>query len=209
MDRTFIASTAGAPYIIIVSTSSPYMSLKDLEDEAKKDPGNFTWTSMGGAGGHDFTFRQFFKASGVDVYKTRAVMSVSGSTAVTLTASSSVKMGAGTPASCGPALRGVMVRALAITSEKRLSDFPDLPTTEELGRPTLNAIAWVGISGPPKLPSHIVRIWNEAIKMMLNDPDILSKMKNFGLTPLYLDADATRERVIKQIGEAEILWGLK
>lgn len=74
MDRTFLAITATSPMALMVPPTSPFKSLRDLEEEAKKNPGNFTWTSLGGVGGQDFTIRQFFKAIGVDVKKTKPIM---------------------------------------------------------------------------------------------------------------------------------------
>lgn len=47
MDRTFIGVATGVAMFIVVPPNSPFMTMKDLETEAKKDPGNFSWTSLG------------------------------------------------------------------------------------------------------------------------------------------------------------------
>lgn len=209
MDRTFITMTAISPMAIIVHSPSPYKSLKDLEVEAKKDPENFTWTSLGGAGGHDFTTRQFFKAIGIDVSKTKPVMVPGGAPAVSLTAGGHVKMGLGTVSACLPAIKGGTVRPLVVTSKQRWPDLPDVPTTLELGYPTVNHHYWMGISGTPKLPSHIVEIWDEALQEMLKDPEIISKVKSIGAVPFYHNAQEMREFVMKETEEVRELWGLK
>ena len=75
MDRTFVAIMTSTPLILGVPSGSPLKSMKDVEAEVKKDPGQFTWTSVGGAGGMDINTRLFFKAIGVDILKTRSIKS--------------------------------------------------------------------------------------------------------------------------------------
>jgi tripartite-type tricarboxylate transporter receptor subunit TctC len=209
MDRTFIAMTCVNPMIIFVPFTSPIKSLKELEVEAKKNPENFTWTSMGGAGSHDYVARQFFKAIGVDVLKTKPVMCQGGSQAASLTAGGHVIMGMNSIPSALPVIKGGMVRSLAITSKNRWSDLPDLPTTEELGYPTVNYLYWHGVSAPPRLLSNIIEIWDQALQEMLKDPEVIAKLKNVGTIPFYHNAHDFREFVMKEADEVAKLWGLK
>lgn len=209
MDRTFIASASIFHLIYMVPANSPFKSLKDLEAEAKKDPENFTWASLGGAAQQDYGTRQFFKAIGVDVSKTKPVMSQSGSQAMTLTAGGHVKMGSSATGSALPGIRGGMVRPLAITAKERFPDLPDVPTTAELGYPTLTSSQWNGVSGPPNLPSYIIEAWNKAIQKAAKDPKFISQLRNVGSTPLYLNSNETKEYVRKEIEEVEKTYGMK
>lgn len=209
MDRTFIAMTAITPMIIIVPSTSPIKSVKELEAEAKKSPETFTWTSLGGAGAQDFTSRQFIKAIGIDVMTTKPIMSQGGAQAVTLTAGGHVKMGVGTTSGAIPAISGGMVRPLAITSKTRYPDLPDLPTTAELGYPTVTCLYWMGISGPPNLPSYLVDIWGKALQEMLSDSEVLSKLKNIMAIPFYHNSRETKEYILKETEEVAILWSIK
>ncbi|MDI7259676.1 MAG: tripartite tricarboxylate transporter substrate binding protein [Thermodesulfobacteriota bacterium] len=208
MDRTFIGMTSIGPFFLMVSPTSPFNNLKELADEARKEPENFTWTSTGGASGLDFTGRQFFKAIGVDVPKTKPVMVPGGAPAVSLTAGGHVKMGLGA-SSAMPAIKGGMVKTLAITTKTRWPDLPNIPTTEEQGFPTIDVQYWTGLSGPPKLPSHIVEKWDKILQEALKDPDIVSAMRNIGVLPFYRNENGTKEYVIKEIEEVNTLWGLK
>lgn len=209
MDRTFIATTSITPYFIFVSSSSHIKSLKDLEAEAKKNPENFTWTSMGGVGGADSIARQFLRVIAVDLQKTKPIMAKSGPEAVTLTAGGHVKMGIGSAPATVPSVRSGMIRPLAITGKDRLSDLPDVPTTTEAGYSTVNTSHWIGISGPPKLPLYIVEIWEKVLKEMISDPEIISKMKNIGVVTFFRNSLETKEFVIKEIEEGNKLWSLK
>jgi len=209
MDRTFLGMIGQAPHVPIVAASSPFTSLKDLEAEAKKSSESFTWTSLGGASIQDYVIRQFLKAIGVDVLKTKPVMSQGGSQAVTLTAGGHVKMGTATTSSALPAIKGGMVRPLAITSPTRWPDLPDVATTAELGYPTITGVQWNGISGPPNLPAPVIEKWNKDLQEMLKDPDAISNLKNVGASPFFHDTRQFREFVLKQTEEVAILWGLK
>jgi tripartite-type tricarboxylate transporter receptor subunit TctC len=208
MDRTFVGMTSLGPFFLMVSPTSPFKTLKDLADEAKKDPDNFTWTSTGGASGLDFTGRQFFKTIGVDVSKTKPVMALGGAPAVSLTAGGHVKMGLGA-SSAMPAIKGEMVRTLAITTKTRWPDLPNIPTTEEQGFPTVNVQYWTGISGPPKLPSYIIDKWEKVLQEALKDPEIISAMRNIGVLPFYRNEHGTKEYVMKEVEGVNTLWGLK
>jgi tripartite-type tricarboxylate transporter receptor subunit TctC len=208
MDRTFIAVIDTCPMLIMVSPNSPFKSLKDLEAEAKKDPEKFTWTSLGGAGNQDLAVRQWLKAIGVDVMKTKPVMSKGGTEPITLTAGDNVKLGSSTVATALPAISGGMVRPIVVTSATRMSQLPNVPTTKELGFPTVTSSNWHSISGPPNLPLSIVNIWNKALEEVVKDPDAISKMNNIGAIPFYHNSQETREMVQKEIKEVTELWGL-
>ncbi len=208
MDRTFIAMTFILPIGFFVPSASPIKNLKDLEAEAKRDPGNFTWTLMGGASGPDYAMRQFFKAIGLDHATTKPIPVQGGSQVVVLVAGGNVKVGAGTVVSAFPSIKGGMTRPLCIIGNTRHPDLPDVPTTIEMGY-AVNIEHWLGISGPPKLPSFVVETWNAALEEMLKDPEIITKLKNIGALPYYRNARATREHVTKEFEELKNLWGLK
>jgi len=205
-DRTFIATAAITPNFLISASSSTFKTLKDIIEEAKRDPGSFTWTSIGGASPQDFTIRQFLKAIGVDVLKTKPIMVQGAAPAVSLTGGGHVKLGCGATSSAMPGIQGGTVRPLAYTWKERHPELPSVPTTAELGYPTVNCVYWVGISGPAKLPPQISQIWNDAIKALMNDTEFLTSLKNVKAMPFYRDSQQTRDHVIQETKEVEELW---
>jgi len=64
---------------------------------------------------------------------------------------------------------------------------------------------WAGFAGPPKLPSHIVDIWEKALQEMAKDPVSIAQMSNVG-RPFYLNSREMREHVQKEIDEVRELW---
>jgi tripartite-type tricarboxylate transporter receptor subunit TctC len=93
MDRTFVSMTTFSAQDIIVPATSPYKTLKDLMEDARKDPENFSWSSLGGVSGNDFGARMFFKAAGVDVARTKPVMSKGGAQGAALVAGGTCQNG--------------------------------------------------------------------------------------------------------------------
>ena len=209
LDRTFVAIVTASPFIMIVSANSPIKALKEVAEEAKKDPAAFTWGSLGGAGMQDFGTRQFLKAIGVDVTRTKPVIAPGGAPLVTMTAGGLLKVGASTAQGILPAYRSKIVKPLAQTGKTRHPDFPDTPTFEEAGYPSVTCYFWAGISAPPKLPRQIVDAWNKALKEAFADPEFVTRVKKTGGVPFYKDDRETRAYVEAEMKEVSALWGLK
>ncbi len=209
MDRTFIGMHSMLPYCVTVYAQSAFRNFKDLVEEAKKDPEHFTWTSAGGVGFQDIVFRQFCKAIGVDVLKTKPIVTKGAAQSAALTAGGHVKMGGGSATSCLAAIKAGTLRPLAVTSKERWPEIPDAPTTTELGYPTIKNQQWNGVSGPPKMPSGIVDVWEKAMREMAGDPEINSRMKSVGTKMHYLNARELREFLTRESDELKTLWGLK
>ena len=202
MDRTFIASFFTAPNVLIVYGQSPFKTVEDLVAWAKENPEKISYASIGGTTGNELTMRQFFKAIGVDVKKTKPVMVRGGSEIVILVSGGHAMMGSASTTATLPSVKGGTVRPLFITSKTRSPLLPDLRTAEEAGYPTLTTTNWVGVSGPMELSSLIVDKWSEGLREMLNVPEVISQMKNIGGVPFYLDPQAVKEYIIKDTQSA-------
>lgn len=205
-DRTFIAITAYTPMKFVVPANSPFKSLKDAAEAAKKDPANFTWTSLGGAGAQDMVNRQFFKAIGVDVTKTRPLQLKGGAEAITMTAGGHVMLGVGSYSSIAAPMQAGRLRVLAVASPERWPSLPDVPTAKEEGFETVETLYWIGFSGPPGLPQEIVDAYNKALKEITADPKVVEGLARVGLLPLYADPKGMVERVQRERKETQELW---
>lgn len=208
LDRTFVATVASAPIVFMCSPKFPWKNLKDLEAEVKSDPENFTWASMGAAGS-DNLGRQFFKAIGVDVEKTKPVKVRGMGEGNVLAAGGHIKLAMDATPTALPHVKGGLLKAIAITKYSMPEHFPGVTTNDEQGYPTVNTVWWWGVSGPPKLPSHIVDKWTETLQEILRDPEFISKMKNVASILTYRGPRETREYAIKEMEEVKQLWGVK
>jgi tripartite-type tricarboxylate transporter receptor subunit TctC len=70
----------------------------------------------------------------------------------------------------------------------------------------VQTLFWIGVSGPPKLPAHIVAAWNEALKAVLADPAVKEKMLNAGLLVSYEDAKGMLVRVERDRKKTQELY---
>ena len=205
-DRTFIAVAAYTPMKFAVPYDSPLKTLKDAAAAAKQDPSTFTWTSLGGAGAQDMAFRQFFKANDIDVAKTRSIQLKGGSEAVTMTAGGHVRMGVGSYSSLAAPMESKKLRVLAVAAPERWPNLPDTPTTAEAGFPSIEVLYWIGFSGPPKLPAHIVKTWDDTLQEISKSKALADGLLKVGLLPLYANAQAMAERVQKEEQQTKELY---
>jgi tripartite-type tricarboxylate transporter receptor subunit TctC len=206
-DRTFVAIMAYTPMIFIVPYDSPLQTLKDIASELQKTPGDFTWTSLGGAGAQDMAFRQLFAAANVDAKKTRSVALKGGSEAVTMTAGGHVKLGVGSYGAIAAPLAAKKIRVIATASPERWPNLKDTPTAAEAGFPSVETLYWIGISGPPNLPANIVQTWDEALREVVADKAVQEKLLHAGLLGSYFNAKDMSARIVKERAETQQLFG--
>ena len=206
MDRTFIAMTAMNPLVTIVPASSPFKTFDELVAYARDHTTELTWDSQGGVSGDDIAGRMVFSAIGVDPSKAKPVMSKGGSASAALVAGGHVVMGHPAVISALPHIQAGTVRPLAIALDHRDPTLPDVPTHGELGYPSVNCPFWLGVSGPPKLPEHIVKIWIEAIQDMLKDQEYNDAMKKMLFYPFYHGPKEMVEYINKERAVAEQIY---
>jgi len=166
-DFTPIALAGQAPLVLIVANNRPEKTLSEIVTAAKKDPNAWSFaTASLGAPGHlaAVAFNQFNDLNlPIIVYRGTAP-------AVNDVAGGHVPMMIEAILALLPMARAGSVRAVAVTSTKRSSLAPEIPTMAEVGLPALNFGAWWGMWGPPGLPADLVTTingWvNDAVKAL-------------------------------------------
>ncbi len=197
-ERTFLARAAASPMAFIVPANSPWKDLQAVADAAKKDPGALSWTSLGGTSGVDLVMRQFFKASGIDVPKTKMVTYPGAAPATNAVAGGHVQLGAATAGTILGLVRGGNARCIAVTSSEKLSDLPDVSTTGQQGFPAVNAVFWVGFSGPIGLPATVVSTWSEAVSEVLKDVEVKAKLARVTSAPAFLNSEDFKRFILEE-----------
>jgi len=110
--------------------------------------------------------------------------------AMTDTISGQVDAIFGSTASGMPLVRNNQLRALAVASPKRVVDFPDLPTFDELGISGVHVLNWWGIIGPAGLSQDKSdRLYN-ALQKVVAQPDVRTKLAGLGITPSIFPSEA-------------------
>ncbi len=100
-----------------------------------------------------------------------------------------------------PLTKAGKLRALAVTTDKRIPGYEDLPTVKESGLPDFTVVGWYGIMGPPKLPKALVtRIHAELIKV-LNEPVTNKRLVSLGSTSVGSDPEAFRKFLLADMAK--------
>jgi tripartite-type tricarboxylate transporter receptor subunit TctC len=100
-------------------------------------------------------------------------------------------------------IRAGTVRALAVSSPKRLPDFPDLPTFAEAGYPDLVAVVWFGLSGPSRMPDDIVQKLNKEVIRILALPQVRTRLEKDAISTEPLSPAEFTQYIGKEIER----WG--
>ena len=165
------------PDAIVVADNSPYKTLKDLVDYAKKNPGKVTFSGSGKGSANHLAQVSFDRLAGI-----KSVYVAFAGTAP----SSTALLGGQVTASWGyttvpPAYPGT--RMLAVAMEKRHPKFPDVPTFKELGYDLVSG-AYRGIAVPKTTPEPIRKKLAGMIDEINNDPAFIKQMEDNGFAML-------------------------
>lgn len=87
------------------------------------------------------------------------------------------------------------LRALAVTSSSRLPDLPQVPGITEAGYPSADVIAWVGLFAPAATPPAARTVLSNAVRKLMDDPEVKRQFANLGVQASYLDGDATMQKM--------------
>ncbi|TMH67457.1 MAG: tripartite tricarboxylate transporter substrate binding protein [Betaproteobacteria bacterium] len=173
-----IAKIGYAPLVIVVPTSSPAKSLKDLITMAKAEPGKLTYASAGnGSSGH--LAGELLKSTAtIDVLH---VPYKGGAPAITDLLGERITFMPINPVEVIAHIRAGKLRALAVASGKRVPLLPGVPTVAEAGLPGYEASVWWGLVAPMKTPPDIVRQLNAETDKALANPAIANKLAELGV----------------------------
>jgi tripartite-type tricarboxylate transporter receptor subunit TctC len=161
-DFTHIAYLGGPPVVLIVHPSLGVMTYKDFVALARRSEA-LSYISPG-TGSHGFVVGEDLARR--ENYKLRHIPYKGAGPALTDLVAGHVKVGTMTFSTAAPQIRAGKVLALAVTSEKRIPDFPNIPTFRDMGQDFV-AATWFGLSGPARLPNDIVQaVSRETLKAM-------------------------------------------
>jgi len=183
-DFTHIALFGGPPGVLVIHPSLPARDLRQFIAYAKAQSGKLSYGSPGnGSQGH-LIAEQLKQVAGIEMthvpYK-GAALAVADLIAGHLTVTSTTLTTAATQIKAGRA------RALAVSSVKRVPDFPDVPTFSELGYPELSASIWFSLSGPAGMPAGVVSRLNAEVRRILHLPEVRERLRPEGIEPGDLD----------------------
>jgi tripartite-type tricarboxylate transporter receptor subunit TctC len=202
-----VSLVATVEWGLIASNQTSYKTAADLIAVAKAAPGTINYGSGGPGSPQHLAMALFASEAGISLthvpYKgaTQAATDVAGGQIPV------AFQGLGTVAAL---VRGGQVKLLGVSTEKRLPQFPDVPTVSESGLPGFLFNSWFAILAPAGTPKDIVARLNAEVLKALTDPEVRGKLEEVGLAPRGSSAEelaimtrsqlAKYARVIKQMG---------
>jgi tripartite-type tricarboxylate transporter receptor subunit TctC len=181
--------------MVTVSPSGPFKNVKELIAHAKANPGKINFASGGTGSGNHLATEHFAQMAGI----TMTHVPYKGSTAgVTDLMSGQIQLIFSGLTGMIPHHKANRVRGIAVTSQKRNSAVPDLPTVGE----TLagyESVSWSAILAPKGLPNAIASRWNAEVNKLLEQPDVRARMEAAGLEVVGGTQAHVREVLVQDI----------
>jgi tripartite-type tricarboxylate transporter receptor subunit TctC len=195
-----VALVAGQPVVLVVRPEAPFKSLADLVAAAKAKPGALTMASAGnGTVGH-LTGEVFAKQAGI---KHVHVPYKGAGPAATDLLGGQVDYYFATPQTVAGFIKSGKLRALAVSSAKRLQLLPDTPTVAESGYKGFDTSDWKMLVAPAGTPAAVVNRLNAEVEKAMSKPETVAQLLAEGSVPL----SGSPQQVAQFLKSEQQRWG--
>lgn len=195
-DLTPLAGFGGLPVVFAVPVTSPFKTFNELLDYARKNPGKLKM------GCSDIIGEAHFNLGLIDPKLQIVTVPFEGGAKVTAAIlGGHVDFASGmlsAKAQMGPHIKDGKLRALLVTSEKRHPDFPDIPTTTELGYPEATINNWYGIFAPAGVPQSVLDVLVPSLEKVFKNPAVISECQKASLIVDYRNPEQMRKFIDAQ-----------
>src|SRR5579871_664470 len=193
-DFTHVALFGGPPIALCVNPALHVQDLKDFVAAAKAQPLSYGSPGTGTQG--QLIAELFKQAAGIDMthipYK-------GASGAIADLMADHIPAASTTLTTASGQIHSGKIKALAITTRRRLPDYPDVPTFAEMGYPQLVAYVWFSLSGPAGVAPEIVNRLNAEVRRALESPEVRARLRLEGVEANDLDAEQFTEFVRSEV----------
>jgi tripartite-type tricarboxylate transporter receptor subunit TctC len=197
-DFTFVAMVASTPLMLVVHPSTPAGNVRELIELLKSGPGKYSYGSSGNGTIVHLSAEMLKTAAGVEVlhvpYKgsNPATQAILGGE-VTFVFSTM-------PPAISNAKAGKL-RALAVTTPKRVSAAPEVPTMVEAGVPNFEIVLYSGILGPKGMDRAVVRKLNAEFAKAVKSPEMTQVWQNIGADPIVMTPEEFEAATAREIAK--------
>ena len=181
-DKAFapVGLVAELPLAMMVNPSVPAKTVKEFVALAKAQPGKLSYSSSGAGGGPHLAAEMFKDATGAFVLH---VPYRGGGPAIADLLAGHVQLSFMTVLEASSHIKAGKLRALAVTSDKRVAALPDVPTLAESGLPGFNSISWIGLLAPAGTPRELVDKISADVREIVARDDVKEKLVQLGAVP--------------------------
>lgn len=182
-----VARLASVMLVLVVPANSPFQSMKDVLEFARKNPGKLSYASAGSGSAQHLSAAGFQHAANLQLlhvpYKTQAQ-------ALTDTIGGQVHFTFAALATATAQLQAGRLRALAVTGPRRSQSLPDMPTVAESGVPGYEFFSFNAVFVPARTPDDVVRKFSEALGAVIRTPQFAELARAQGFESDYADVQA-------------------
>lgn len=187
-----VIGVATVPNVLVVNPSLPVSNLRELIAYVKERPGKLSYGSVGPGSTQHLCAKLFESMTGTQMihvpYKgTAPAMQDLLAGVITLAFENMPPV--------LPQIRGGGLKALNVTSAKRVSQLPDVPTMAESGLADFSSAVWYAVFAPAGVPEAVVARLQDAFMAALREPESVAQLTSLGLTTLATNAEETRALV--------------
>ncbi len=191
-----ISELASLPLMLVVHSSVPATTLAEFIALARAKPGGWDYASAGIGTSPHLAAEMFKSMAGVDLVHVPFKGNAEANNAML---GGHVKIYFALVPAVLQHVKAGSLRALAVTTEKRLPYLPDVPTIAELGFPGYEINSWQGVLAPAGTPNDVVTKINGELVHLVNSPEVRARMAQEGADPVGSTPDLFAERVKSEI----------
>lgn len=177
-----VTNIAAVPLILVVTNALPVRSVPELIAHARANPGRLSYASSSAGGSTHLAGELFKRLAGVDM---QHVPYRGAGQALPDVVAGNTQLMFDSMASSAGLVREGRLRALAVTTERRVAAFPDLPTVAEAGPlPGYAMASWYAMWAPARTPPAILGRMQQAVAAALRTPEVAEKLASLGAEPV-------------------------
>jgi len=191
-----IGFTGRTGLIVLANKDQPVSNLKQLVAAAKAQPGKLTYGSFGTGTTAQFAGEMLFNLAGV---KLLHVPYKGSAPAMTDLIGGQIPFTVDTVAAAIPQVKAGKVKAIAVTTAKRSTLLPDVPTAAEAGVPGIDADTWLALVAPRGLPADVKHKLEKALAEVMADPDTRKQLTQAGFEPIDGNGAAVAAQINKEL----------
>nr|WP_256330631.1 tripartite tricarboxylate transporter substrate binding protein [Variovorax sp. YR216] len=196
-----VSLLAVVPNVLVVNAArSKDKSVKEVMAHARSEPGKLTYASAGNGTSIHLAGEVFSSMAGLQLLH---IPYKGSGPAVTDMLGGQVDLMFDSITSARPHIQSGKLRALGVTSARRSSALPDVPTIAEAGVPGYEVSPWFGVFAPAGTPADVVAKLNRALIAAMRQPEILRKLEGVGAEPIGSTPQALAEHLNKELAR----WG--
>ena len=186
-----VCNVAEVAHILVVPATVPAQSVAEFVAWAKARPGKVNYGSAGIGSPPHLSMELYARVAGLKLVHV-PYKGVGGALPDLL--AGRVQIMSMAIGSARPYLKTGQLRPLAAGAKHRLANLPDVPTAAEAGVPGWQMSAWFGVFAPRGTPAEIVRLLNQQLQALLEDPKVRQRLYDAGAEPVGGSAEAFAER---------------